>query len=187
MKILNRYTDKLIYENNDTDSIRETVEEAVKQGIRLHFADLAYADLSEANLNRAALNSANLREANLTRANLIEAGLRRADLSCADLREIDLCGADLTDANLSNANLESAKLYAATLYGAKGIISIGPIGNEDRIIYAYRYNNEVYVMAGCFNGTLEEFANVVIDKYGDNRAEYNAAITLIQAKFGKEK
>ena len=86
-------------------------------------------------------------------------------------------------ANLAGANLKYANLKGARLARAKGIISIGPVGRQNRIIYAVRHPGAVYVKAGCFWGTLEEFACAVIAKYGERRDEYDAAIRLIRAKF----
>ena len=75
------------YESAD-NTIRKTVEEAVK----------AKANLSSANLSSANLSSADLRSANLSFADLSSANLRSADL-----RSADLCFADLSSANLRSA------------------------------------------------------------------------------------
>ena len=70
----------------ENNTVKDTINEAVKKGV---------------NLTRA-----NLREANLTRANLEGANLTRADLGGANLE-----GANLTRANLREAkNIETAVL-----------------------------------------------------------------------------
>jgi len=69
MKIRNRFTDKVIFED-DAETTRETVVNAVE---------------SEANLSGAYLRRANLRRANLSGANLHRANLREADLRGANL------------------------------------------------------------------------------------------------------
>ena len=90
------------YESED-NSIKNTLEVAVKSGADLSGAYLSGADLSEANLSEANLRRANLSEANLSgadlsEANLSEANLRRANLSEADLRRADLSGANHNEA-----------------------------------------------------------------------------------------
>ena len=65
----------------ENNTIKDTVEHAVKEKADLSYADLRYADLRSANLRYADLRSADLRSANLSSANL-----RSADLSSADLR-----------------------------------------------------------------------------------------------------
>ena len=65
-------------------TIKDAVEEAVKQNISLYSADLLSADLSSADLR-----SANLRSANLRLANLRSADLSLADLSSAKLRSAE--------------------------------------------------------------------------------------------------
>ena len=72
-------------------TLKDTIEEAVKQG------------------------------ANLTRANLYGANLTRANLYGANLYGANLYGANLTRANLTRANLYGANLYGANLYGATNI------------------------------------------------------------------
>ena len=70
------------------NSIRATMEAAIKAGADLFAADLFAADLSRANLFRA---------------NLSEANLFGADLSGADLSEANLSGADsIIDAGTPN-------------------------------------------------------------------------------------
>ena len=86
------------YESVD-NTIRKTVEEAVKVKADLSSADLSYADL----------RSANLRSADLRSANLSYANLRYADLSYANLSYADLSSADLSSANLSYADLRYAQ------------------------------------------------------------------------------
>ena len=74
-KIVNWMTGKVIFEST-TKTVKETVEEAVKQEVSLKEADLAEADLQEADLREA-----DLAEANLWIADLWEADLRKADLN----------------------------------------------------------------------------------------------------------
>ena len=79
-------------------TIKDAVEQAVKEKVSLNYA----------NLDSANLDSANLRSANLCSANLYSANLESANLDSANLRS----------ANLDSANLYSANLYSANLYSA---------------------------------------------------------------------
>ena len=119
----------LLYKHTCEDNtVKKTVEEAVKRGISLCCADLRDADLSCANLRDANLYNAYLRDADLRCADLHGADLFCADLSdaylrCAYLRDADLrCanlrGANLRDANLRCAYLRDADLRCANLYNA---------------------------------------------------------------------
>ena len=124
IQIRNRYTGEIIYEYEcENNSIRKTVEEAVRNGVALYGADLSYADLYGANLRGAKLigadlNWAKLSEADLKGADLREANLSGAKLNWAKLSKADLKGADLRGANLRGANLRGAKLSEANLYAA---------------------------------------------------------------------
>lgn len=97
MKIINRYTGKIIYEAA-VKTMKELVEMAVAEGVSLRYAYLYKVNLSETNL----------RTADLRQANLQYADLRECDLSFTNLRGTDLSRAYLFGANLTWALTESA-------------------------------------------------------------------------------
>jgi uncharacterized protein YjbI with pentapeptide repeats len=124
MKILNKWTFKVIFENQK-ETLKETVEDANLIG-----ANLEGANLEDANLEDANLEGANLRGANLRGANLIGANLRGANLSGANLRGANLEDANLIDANLigANGNLRELKTMQIETYSisfTKDILQIG--------------------------------------------------------------
>ena len=80
---------KTLFADN-AESLRETLENAVRQGVNLKSANLTFANLEGANLEGANLTFAKLKDANLKGANLEFANLK--------------------DANLEGANLEGANL-----------------------------------------------------------------------------
>ena len=88
------------------NTIKDTLEEAVKRGIELSCAALFNANLCGANLSGAILLGANLRGAILRGANLNDAILSGANLLGANLWGANLRGADLLGANLLGANLD---------------------------------------------------------------------------------
>ena len=108
------------------NTVKDTLEVAVKSN-----ANLSNANLSNANLSNADLRCANLYSANLSNANLFNANLYNAVLSNADLRRANLSDADLSNANLSNANLSKANLSNANLDEKeklrKGVIIDNPV------------------------------------------------------------
>jgi len=69
----------------EDNTIRHTLEQAVKEGANLEGANLRGANLEGANLEGANLEGANLRGANLRGANLEGANLRGANLRGANL------------------------------------------------------------------------------------------------------
>jgi hypothetical protein len=137
-QIKNSFGSILFELEKENNSLKETVQEAIKQnaylsdanlygadlrsaylyGADLRSADLRSADLSGANLRSAYLYGADLYGANLYGANLYGANLYGADLRSAYLYGADLSGANLYGANLYGANLYGANLYGANLYGA---------------------------------------------------------------------
>ena len=110
----------------ENNSIKLTVEEAVKKNVNLALADLgdaelAWADLAGANLEGANLEDADLSWADLIGANLEDANLKDANLKGANLNEANISGADLADADLEGAKLEWAILDGANLIGVQNI------------------------------------------------------------------
>ena len=97
-EILNHKTYEVIFElNKEDNTMKKTVEAAVRKGISLREADLRCADLHGADLRNA-----DLRYAILTHANLSGANLRGADLSYSSIDWSNLNNADLTGANIKN-------------------------------------------------------------------------------------
>ena len=127
MQIKSRFDDRILYEC-ESETMLETLQQAVKGGANLHGAYLDGANLDGANLGGANLGGANLDGAyldgayldgaNLGGANLGGANLDGAYLCVANLRGANLCVANLRGANLRGANLCVANLRGANLRGA---------------------------------------------------------------------
>ena len=159
---------ELTKENN---TIKDTIEEAVKC-----YADLGYADLGGADLRGADLSYANLGGANLGGAYLRYADLRGADLSYANLGGAYLGGAYLGGAYLGGAGKISK---------AEDILIVGNIGSRLGYTHIYNTDNGIFVKCGCFFGAIEEFAEKVKQTHGNNKhaKAYAALIDFAKAKF----
>ena len=159
---------KLLFEHEAEDNtIKKTLEEAVKSGANLGGANLGGAYLGGANLGGAYLGDANLGGAYLGDANLGGANLRGANLG----------GAYLRGANLGE---EWGKLESA-----QDILIVGAIGSRDGYTTIYHTDKGVFVACGCFRGTLDEFANKVEQTHGDNKhaRDYKALVEFAKIKF----
>ncbi len=110
-----------------------------------------------------------------------------AYLSGAYLTGANLYGANLTGANLYGANMTGAYLTGANLYGAKligerPVFIVGPIGSRCDYFTSYLTDNGIYLLAGCFFGSVAEFAGKLRREHGENNhaQEYTAALELIR-------
>ena len=83
IEIKNRYTNEVIY-SCEAETIKESIEKAVKENANLENADLRNADLRNAYLINANLKNANLENAYLRNAYLRNANLENADLENAE-------------------------------------------------------------------------------------------------------
>ena len=191
IQIKPHFNDTVLFEHNcENNSMRLTMELALKSGASLSGADLSGANLSGADLSGANLSYANLSGADLSYANLSGADLSYANLSGADLPRADLYGANLSGADLYGANLSGANLSRASLVngeklvGARPIFQIGPIGSRCAYFTAYITDKGLRFDAGCQRQiTREVFEQRLGDEHGDNEhaKEYRAALALIDA------
>ena len=118
IEIKDLYGNALFTHEQEGNSAKETVGEAVRQNVQLRGADLRGADLRYADLRGADLCDADLRDACLRGACLRDARLRDACLGGADLRYADLRDACLGDADFGGADLRYADLRGADLRDA---------------------------------------------------------------------
>ena len=104
----------VIFEHTaENNSIKITVEEAVKKNVKLNRANLANANLAGACLAVADLTGADLTGADISWADLADAILIGAKLEDADLKGAFLEGADLNEADITGANINWANLNGA--------------------------------------------------------------------------
>ena len=143
---------KVLFElEKENNTIKETLEQAIKEN----------ANLIGANLYNANLECANLEDANLEDANLYNANLEGANLECANLR-----GANLRSANLEGAkNKETAILpiFCKWSYGIKGDLII--IGCKQKTIEEW----DIW-----FNSNEEYSTSRGTDEFKQIEAIYNA-------------
>jgi hypothetical protein len=156
IEIKNRWTGTIIFEySKENNTIKDTVEAAIKAKANLRWADLRWANLRWANLSEANLSEADLSEADLSEADLSWADLSWANLSEADLSWANLSEADLSEANLSEADLSviKADMFYVLLYG-KAEVPFLKQNIIDGKIDGTTYDGE----CACLSGTLENGA-----------------------------
>ena len=154
IEIKNRWTGSVLFEyEKENNILRDTVEEAIKEGADLEGADLEGANLIEANLEGANLKGANLRGANLAIANLEGAFLRGANLEGANLKRVNLAAANLAIANLEGADLEGAFLKGADLEGAYIYLNVNEIDAKN-VIKNFEEKNNIKITEWYINRNI---------------------------------
>lgn len=203
-KIQIKSTDgNLLFEHEaENNSIKKTVEAAVKNGVKLVGADLSHANLSFAKLTGVVLRDANLRGADLSHANLHKAYLVNANFCNADLRSANLNGAMLGHAKFSGSNLDGAilegvNMFAVNLGGARigewgelydgtsDILIVGPLGRRKGYTTIYHTEKGLFVQCGCFHGSMEQFELVVKETHGNGKhaRDYQLLIDFARKKY----
>ena len=150
----------------ENNTIKDTLVEAVKQGANLGGANLGGANLGDANLGGAYLGDANLGGAYLG-------------------------GAYLGGANLGGAYLGGAYLGGAYLgewgkiQSPSDVLIVGTIGSRNGYTTIFHTDKGVFVLCGCFRGTLDEFEAKVKETHQGNKHErdYLALIQFAKIKF----
>jgi uncharacterized protein YjbI with pentapeptide repeats len=118
IQIRDRKGDVLFEHECEGNTIRATVEMAVRKRVSLEGAILSYADLREANLSGAKMSGAILISARLKGATLAFADLKGADCKWAILEGANLTGANLSQACFRSASLENTLLCDADMGNA---------------------------------------------------------------------
>ena len=150
-EIKNKWTGSVLFEYEKEDNtLKKTVEKAVKEGVNLEGADLEGAYLRGADLEGAYLRGADLEGANLRGVNLKGVNLKEAYLRGADLRGAYLKGADLEGANLRGVNLKEAYLKGADLEGAYIYLDDNEI-NVEEIIKDFEEKNNIKITEWYIN------------------------------------
>ena len=184
IQIRSRFDDSILFEYDQEDNtIKLTVEAAVKDGVNLYGANLYKVNLYGANLY-----GANLERANLAKANLAGANLERANLARTNLEGANLAGAYLDGANLNGAYIDVANLNGVT-YGIgtlnKGLLQL--LGMYWSVMIL-----DAHIKIGCkLYSTVEwaEFDDATIAKIGSNADKFwkkNKEFILLAAKTHQE-
>ena len=149
--------DIIFTHEKENNTVKDTLQEAVKSG--------------------ANLRGANLRGADLYGADLYGADLRGANLYGANLRGADLYGADLYGADLRE---EWGKLEKNT-----DIFIAGPLGSRSGYTTFFHTDKGIFVCCGCFRGTIDEFVAKVKETHNDNEhaRNYLAIVEFVKQKY----
>ena len=167
IEIKHRWNESVLFSHDqEKNSLKITLEMAVKAGANLAGADLVRAYLADANLV-----GANLAGADLARANLVGANLAGADLARAYLANANLAGANLTGANLTSADLVRAYLAGAKIEDEA--ITIQPI-HISGLTWPILITDD-YLRIGCQRHTHKrwfEFSDELIVEMDSHAAEF---------------
>jgi hypothetical protein len=148
IEIKSRFTGSVLFSyEKENNTMKDTIEKAIKEG----------ANLFGANLVRANLVRANLESANLFGANLESANLESANLESANLESANLFGANLVRANLFGANLVRANLESANLFGANLVRANQPIFCRWTVSHYKNEEGTTLVKIGCKHKTIEDW------------------------------
>ena len=191
ISILNRFSASVIFAADiENNTVKLTLELALKSGANLRGANLYGADLRGANLYGADLYGADLRGANLRGADLYGADLRGADLRGADLYGADLRGANLYGADLYGANLYGANLRGADLDGEKLTKTPLQLNNLKWLVLI----SDSYLRIGCQRHLIsdwEKFKDGEIEKMASGALDFwkkwkNSILTICKAHSESE-
>jgi len=135
IEIKHKFTNEVLFSHEcENNTIKITLELAVKSS-----SNLSYSDLRGSDLRGSDLSGSNLSNSNLSNSNLSYSDLRGSDLSNSDLRRSNLRGSDLSGSNLSNSNLSNSEKVPIFCKWSHGITN----------------GNLIHV--GCKKRTIEEW------------------------------
>jgi len=102
----------LFVHESENNTIKETVEKAIKEKCDLSYSDLRGSNLSYSNLRDSNLRDSDLRDSDLRGSNLRDSDLRGSNLSYSDLRGSNLRDSDLRGSkNINEANFNEGTAF----------------------------------------------------------------------------
>jgi hypothetical protein len=164
---------------------------AEKRG-NLNWIQNDFASMSDFNLNGKLFDHAQLYNTHFTNGSMRNSRFTNANMHSGTYINVDFFDAgfykaDLEGVEFINCNLAYCRFAQADLTRVRGLRTITSVGDYGRLIYAYVYNGEIRIQAGCRNGTVAEIKAAVADKYEydkDGLQDYNDAIWLLE-RWGK--
>ena len=161
------------------NTIKITLEKAVKEGVNLSYTDLSGSDLSGSDLFGCVLSNCNLSGSDLSFSDLSYADLSFSDLFGCNLSYSNLQFAMIRDSNMEGINLRDCNLNRTMT--DKWYVSVACIGSEKRkMIYCFE---DDIIWCGCFTGSLSEFEKKVEETHKDSPQylkEYKGFIEYIK-------
>lgn len=142
------HTDRILFEGR-FESMRECVEQAVKEGVNLDGVDMTGQNLACANLDDAQMCGARFFGANLNGANLSEGVFDNADFTGADfsyacfavssLMDVDFTGAsfsvtDVTDAVIRGCRFSCPSVFTTLFHRAAVFSACEFMGSDSKLM-----------------------------------------------------
>jgi hypothetical protein len=122
---------KLLFEfEKENNTIKDILEEAIRQKCDLRYSDLSGINLSGINLSGINLRGSNLSYSNLSYSNLSYSDLGYSNLSYSNLSYSNLSGSNMSGSNMSGINLSGINLRDSDLkriYSTNTILSDGEL------------------------------------------------------------
>jgi hypothetical protein len=142
--------------------------------------DLRGANLAQTNMSNATISVCDFRHASMEEADLRFSELRELRLYHTNMNYASLDGCKLVQINFTGADLRWMTLAHTSVRGCKGIISIyvPDMSSRGDFLFAWRYEQEIWFKAGCFNGNAEELRAQVINEKGEE-STYLKAIDFV--------
>lgn len=145
-------------------------------------------NLKYRNFHHASITVSHFTDCQMRHTAFGEAALSYTTFTNCDLDEADFAKADLSEVDFRNCNLEGCYFGGAFAMAVRGLKTISPVGSKGRLIYAYVYDGDLRIQAGCRNGTADEIRAAVKLNYDDDpvgRRDYLGAIKYLEA-WGKD-
>ncbi len=144
-------------------TIKDAVENAIKEKVSLRNSNLSYSNLSGSDLSGSNLRGSNLSGSDLRYSNLSASNLSGSDLRYSNLSASNLSGSDLRYSNLSYSDLSGSDLRGSNLSGSD-LSSSNLSGSENKHL-AYlplfcKWNFSIIgdkIQIGCKTKNIEDW------------------------------
>jgi hypothetical protein len=122
----------------------------------------------------------------LNNANFFGSQMTETVFENCNLFDVSFRNCDLTGAEFLNCNMKMLNIWGADLDRVEGLKVVSSVGSRGRLVYAYVYEGETRIQAGCRNATPDKMREAIDMTYGgfseDNpdREDYLDAVLLLE-------
>jgi hypothetical protein len=154
--------------------------------MRTHFNDHQNVNADYKVFNNAHLGATNFKDSLFHSCRFINAKMWHSTFTNVDFSNSDFNSADLEQSEFINCDLKDCWFIGAALFHVQGLRVISGVGHHGRLIYAYVYNGEIRIQAGCRNDMPEAVREAIKYEYRDSvyLADYLGVVKLLE-NWGK--
>lgn len=152
------------------------------QWMRWQFASLKNVVIANKNFNHANLSVTDISNSEITNCLFNHVSLHSSLYTNVNFTHCDFSYTDFEQSEFVNCNLKNCWFGGTLIPRVRGLKTVNPVGQYGRLIYAYVFNGEIRIQAGCRNDTPDAVREAIMWDYekGADRSDYLGAVKYLE-------